>query len=798
MCFIRWKWIIFFLMVLLLLLASVVFSAKESSHPNIQWIHVTSKIEGIPPPGPSKVQTASLILDIDKDGINDFVIATQEQGPSVIWYRRTINGWVKYVIDSSPLPIEAGGAVVDIDGDGDLDIIFGSDYLDNKIWWWENPYPNYDPNIPWTRREIKNSGGNKHHDQLVGDFDGDGKPELVFWNQGAKKLFIAEVPPDPKNSKPWPCTEIFSWDSGDECEGLDSFDIDGDGKLDIVGCGRWFKHNSGTNYSANLIDDSQRFTRVAAGQLKKGRRAEVVFVKGDGVGRLKWYEWTEKEWKGHDLLGEDVIHGHSLQLADIDGDGNLDIFCAEMRKWSRGKDDHPGGRMWIFFGDGKGNFKKAVLDSGYGNHETKVADLDGDGDVDLLMKPFIWDTPRLDVWLNRGTRGGVSKLSLDRWERHIIDSEKPWRSVFITAADIDGDGKKDIVTGGWWYRNPGRPEGIWKRNAIGSPLNNMAAVYDFDGDGNMDVLGTEGKGSEANSNFVWGHNNAKGSFTILNNIAKAEGDFLQGVAVARFKNLDPLEVVLSWHEAGKGIQMLTVPGKPDIQRWTWRKISNTSQDEQLSSGDIDRNGTIDLLLGTRWLCNGCPLSRGRWLNRFSRSFPRLARALDRLLGPKWLSWRVQMINFTSSNPDRNRLADINGDGRIDAAVGFEAISVPGKLVWYEQPLEPTNDWKEHLIATVIGPMSLDVADMDGDGDMDVIIGEHNLKDSVNAKLLIFENADGKGNTWIPHLVYVGDEHHNGAIVVDIDGDGDLDIISIGWGHRKVVLYENKVIDKRKN
>jgi len=81
--------------------------------------------------------------------------------------------------------------------------------------------------------------------------------------------------------------------------------------------------------------------------------------------------------------------------------------------------------------------------------------------------------------------------------------------------------------------------------------------------------------------------------------------------------------------------------------------------------------------------------------------------------------------------------------------------------------------------------------MDSDGDLDVVVGEHNLNNPSSAKLYVFENADRNGTSWNQHMVYTGDEHHDGVQVVDIDNDGDLDIISIGWSHNRVVLYENK-------
>lgn len=87
--------------------------------------------------------------------------------------------------------------------------------------------------------------------------------------------------------------------------------------------------------------------------------------------------------------------------------------------------------------------------------------------------------------------------------------------------------------------------------------------------------------------------------------------------------------------------------------------------------------------------------------------------------------------------------------------------------------------------------SLDVADLDGDGDLDLVVGEHTNPAEPGMRALVYENTGG--GAWVPHEIHVGDEHHDGMQLVDLDRDGDLDVVSIGWTHRRLVVYENRAM-----
>jgi hypothetical protein len=380
---------------------------------------VVATVPNPTPPGP--MNTFSAAGDVNQDGQVDIVIGGRNG--RLVWLENKGEGqpWEEHLIDETDC-MECGGSLVDLNGDGLLDVINGGDFRAPEIWWWENPGK---PGQKWTKRVIATTGQTQFHDTIIGDVKNTGKPALVFTNQhghDGTTIFTVPLPEDPTVS-PWPGLEVVATgvhesnpyrESGMQPEeGLAIGDIDGDGKNELV-CGtHWYKWSEATGWQRHKFAAGYLSTKIAIGDVDSDGKNEILLSEGDPCvygktqgGKVSWFKPgpdITAMWQEH-VLEDFLLDAHSLQLADFTGNGALDIFVAEVGMADKTTDTyikHPP-RLFIFKNDGKGNFTPQVIDEGTGTHEAVLVDTRNKGVLDIVGKPLHgaekWN---IHVWQNQ-------------------------------------------------------------------------------------------------------------------------------------------------------------------------------------------------------------------------------------------------------------------------------------------------------------------------------------------------------------------------------------------------------------
>ncbi len=682
--------------------------------------------------------------DIDGDGQLDAIVASSA-GDGLFWYEHPT--WTKHAIRATG-SWTTDMQAADVDGDGDLDVVIPDSAA---LKWYENPRPGLDPRTAfWTEHSI-GAGGANNHDVEVGDLEPDGDLDVVTRRKGGNgTYFWRQIGPNT-----WARVTVSSA-SG---EGIALGDLDGDGDLDVAQNGRWEEQVSPTSWTSHTIDSNwPGDVGVTIADIDGNGDNDVVLAPSESSGRLSWYDAVDPvagPWVEHSI-DPSVSFIHTFKAADLDNDGDPDLVTAEMHQSSNPDE------VSIYFNESNGTAWSQQILAESGSHNVRVGDIGGDGDLDVFganWNDSAANSAIVEIWENR-----TSPLPLGAWQRHIVETSLPWNAVFVDGKDLNGDGLPDLVAGGWWYPNPGSLAGTWTRQTIGTPLHNMAVVHDFDNDGDLDIFGTNGQvGGE---DFSWARNDGTGIFTnfdITN--AATGGDFLQGVSLDQVLD-GPAggqeEVILSWHNGGTGTAMLSIPDDPTTAAWPMTLLSATTNQEQVPTGDLDGDGDTDIHLGTSWL---------------------------RQDAGDVFSVQSGIALGGGSVPDRVVLADIDGDGDLDVVIGVEFGS---SLVWGEND-GSGGTWTNRAIASDFDYFSVAAADVDGDGDIDVVGGAH----QSNGEVSIYAN-NGSGTTWTTYVVDSGDlttlDHHDGTVLVDMDLDRDLDVISVGWTKKSLVIYENLAID----
>ena len=129
------------------------------------------------------------------------------------------------------------------------------------------------------------------------------------------------------------------------------------------------------------------------------------------------------------------------------------------------------------------------------------------------------------------------------------------------------------------------------------------------------------------------------------------------------------------------------------------------------------------------------------------------------------------------------VADVDGDGDMDA---LSASRDDNKVVWYENTLRGGSFWTPHTITTdANSPYSVYAADVDGDGDMDALSASRD-----DDKVAWYENTSGDGSSWTPHTITTDADGATSVYAGDLDGDGDMDVLSASFFDDKIAWYEN--------
>jgi hypothetical protein len=319
------------------------------------------------------------VADIDLDGDLD-VVAGDDSGFPLTWYENP--SWRARVIDSRSVfttDMELG----DVDRDGDPDVIV-PDYPAGTMLWYANPRVG---GGSWQARTI---GAADAHDVQVGDQERDGDLDvLVRGHGGATVLFVQQSPTS------W-SRRVLTSPAG---EGIGYGDLDGDGDLDVAQngwwleapanplTGTWIRHDFASGWpvdvAAEVID------------INSDGRNDIVLAASESMGRLAWYQAPSAPrtgtWPAR-VVANDVGYVHQVAFADVDGDGDRDIGFAEMA-------NSPQRRVGWFANNTGGTAWTLNVLATTGSHNIRAADIDRDGDPDLVGANHDGISP-IQLWRN--------------------------------------------------------------------------------------------------------------------------------------------------------------------------------------------------------------------------------------------------------------------------------------------------------------------------------------------------------------------------------------------------------------
>jgi len=552
-------------------------------------------------------------------------------------------------------------------------------------------------------------------------------------------------------------------------ESISAADVDGDGDLDIIvgyseiwGGGVWlFKNTDGQGDFSPIIEiyNGGRTSQVLSNDIDGDGDIDIInVVDDDMLDRFKiiWHENTDGLGTfgiSHEVYNSSSSNNriNSISIADVDNDGYIDIVAST----------NIGAVAIIWYkNDGSGNYNNnynSVFSNSNGVKTVYTSDIDNDGNIDVLS---LNNNGNINWYKNNGSGNFGSEQLITN---DITDE--------FYYADIDGDSDIDILTTNYsdnkitWYKNDGL--GNFTIQQI-TNFNNPSSIFtfDLDNDGDNDIISSSYIANEISFDKIvyFINTDGLGSFGSEQVITQPRLEYEANNALSFDIDSDGYKDIISsaaykvsWYKNTNGDGNFSSQNVIDIP-------PNRVSDIYVS--DLDSNGSNDIVLSDGNDGSG----RLIWFNNDG-------------LG----NFSNEIIIATSQsepslgNGEEIGTADIDNDGDQDVFVASSsANNERNNFSWFENIDGNGNFSSQNIIDNLWSCQSIASADLDGDGDMD-IIGTASY--SVNW----YENIDGAGNFGSAHTI--DNPHWSKVKIGDIDSDGDMDIIIIN-SYDTVGWYEN--------
>lgn len=712
----------------------------------------------------------TLVGEIDGDGRPEIV-------SEHTWYRPATSerGTIPGGIDLNCV----GATTGDIDGDG-RDEVFGAVRRDADgreyytLYWYK---PGDDLSKPWAGGRICPEQIGHPHDLFIADVDGDGRNELVVVRMYIATPGVYIYKPGDDMSAEWEEHVIHQGTSGD---GTVVADFDGDGIMEIVAGPYLYKSPSTGPFSGpwsqtDLATGFREMGKSAMTDITGNGRPDVILAESEYPDcRVSWFENRtvedpETPWIEHPL-DDGFTFVHSLD-AGRDEDGGAFIFLAEMEQggWNAPY-NHEARLVQYTTADLGATWDREVIYKGCGAFQAVARDLYGDGRPEIVGTGGMVDgNYGIHIW-----RKADAPAFPIRYRHRFLDRKKPYTGTDILAVDVDGDGRQDVICAGFWYRNP-----TWERREVPG-IYQIINACDLDHDGRMEFIGTKKKaGHEGNwyggltSEMYWLRPidplNGHWEEHYIGTSEPGEGShgWPHGSCIAPVLPDGKLAFIVQ----GSGpLELYEVPDNPTQTPWPKRPFPEGERGEtRMIPHDLTGNGLLDLVASWKWL-----------ENRGDGTFTphEIAELFDEETCPDGLRGGEQAI------------ADIDGDGHADVIICEEYTDYSAdprrvhfaRLAWLRNPGDPRKTpWEMHIIDQIRSPHSLAVADLDGDGQLEIVCGEHDPFNPYRSRprLYIYKKADPSGLAWTRHTIDERFDHHVGGRLIELDS-GRIGIISHAW------------------